>query len=119
MSESPRPVLFKLFLPILLIFVFVSVLTVVFGNRLNELNINSQLLLYGNLLLLLVTAFSFVLYRKALVAANTQAFLRNVYSGMMLKLFVCIIAAFIYIYNTGGDVNRNGLFALMFLYLLY
>jgi len=119
MSVSQRPVLFKLFLPILLVFVFVSTLTVVFSNRLSGMNINGQLLLSGNLLLFLVTAFSFVMYRKALLAANTHAFLRNVYSGMMLKLFACIIAAFIYIYATGGEVNRNGLFILMFLYILY
>jgi hypothetical protein len=119
MSSSQRPVLLKLFLPILLIFVFVSLLTVVFGNRLNSMNINSSLLLSGNLLLFLVTGISFILYRKALFAANTQAFLRNVYSGMLLKLFLCMIAAFIYISAAGKDVNRTGLFILMFLYLLY
>jgi hypothetical protein len=77
------------------------------------------LLISGNLILFIVTSVSFVLYRKALFATNTHAFIRNVYSGMLLKLFVCMIAAFIYIYASGGQVNKAGLFSVMFLYLVY
>src|SRR5688572_28639193 len=109
MTLLQRP-LFKLFLPILLIFVLISSLSLVFGNRLTGWNIDAMLVLFGNLVLFLVTAFSFILYRKALLAANTAAFLRNVYSGMLLKLFICMAAAFVYIYAAGSHVNRNGLF---------
>ena len=66
-----------------------------------------MLVLSGNLLLFLVTVFSFILYRKALLAANTQAFLRNVYSGMLLKLFICMVAAFIYISAAGRSVKTG------------
>ena len=118
MTLLQRP-LFKLFLPILLIFVLISSLSLVFGYRLTDWNIDAMLVLFGNLVLFLVTAFSFLLYRKALLAANTAAFLRNVYSGMLLKLYICMAAAFVYIYAAGNHVNRNGLFVLMFLYLLY
>jgi hypothetical protein len=118
MTTRQRPLL-KAFLPIFLIFVCISAFSVVFSGRLNTWNINNDLLIWGNLVLFLVTTFSFILYRKALLAANTQAFLRNVYSGMLLKLFVCMVAAFIYISAAGRAVNTNGLFILMFLYLLY
>ena len=118
MTPSQRSPI-RLFLPILLIFVLISSLSLVFSNRLGDWNIHAMLVLSGNLLLFLVTVFSFILYRKALLAANTQAFLRNVYSGMLLKLFICMVAAFIYISAAGRSVNRNGLFVLMFIYLLY
>ena len=118
MSAFQKPV-FRLFLPVLLTFVFVSSFAVIFRNWLSSREVDTGLLLAGNLLLFLVTIISFLLYRKALLAANTQAFLRNVYSGMLLKLFICMVAAFIYIYSAGRAVNRSGLFALMFLYLVY
>ena len=118
MNVFPRPVL-RLFIPLLLVFLFVSCLAVVFRNRLFIYKIDQDLVIYGNVILFFVTTVSFLLYRKALLAANTQAFLRNVYGGMLLKLFICMIAAFIYISAAGREVNRNGLFVLMFLYLLY
>jgi hypothetical protein len=111
--------LFRTFLPILLIFICVSGFSVVFAAKLHSWGVDQALLIFGNLLLFLVTLFSFLLYRKALLAANTHAFLRNVYSGMMMKLFVCIIAAFIYILMAGSQVNKPGIFILMALYLLY
>ena len=118
MSAFQRPAL-KLFIPLFIIFVFVSAFTILFSNSLHARDVDTGLLLSGNLILFLVTAISFILYRKALLAANTQAFLRHVYSGMLLKLFTCMIAAFIYISAAGREVNRTGLFVLMFLYLVY
>ena len=118
MTLSQRT-LIKGFLPVLLIFILVNSFSIIFRNALKSWNIDNLLVISGNLVLFFVTAVSFFLYRKALLAANTQVFLRNVYSGMMLKLFVCMIAVFIYISASGGQVNKPGLFTVMFLYLVY
>jgi len=107
------------FLPLLLVFLFVSSSSVVFGRVLAKYQIDHIMLITGNIILFLVTLLSFLLYQRALMAGNTQIFLRNVYSGMMIKFFVCIAATFIYVLNTGNGVNRPALFILMFLYLLY
>ena len=114
-----QPPFIKLFLPVLLIFILVSCLSIAFRNSFTRLQIDTDVVIIGNLILFLVTLISFFLYRKALLASNTHAFLRNVYSGMMLKLFVCMTAAFIYIYAMDGKVNKPGLFAVMILYLVY
>ena len=118
MSVQKKAVI-QAFLPILLVFSVVSCFSVVFVTTLRKINIDQSMLIIGNMLLFVVTAFSFVLYRKALLAGNTQVFLRNVYSGMFIKFFVCLSAAFIYIFNAGNALNKPGLFSLMFLYLVY
>ena len=56
---------------------------------------------------------------KGLHAENTQVFLRNAYGGIMVKLFACAAAAFIYILAVDGKVNKASLFACMGLYLVY
>lgn len=106
-------------IPMLLVFILVSAVSVVFSDFLKQQNIDQTVLVTGNLLLFTAGAASFILYRKALLAGNTQAFLRNVYSGMLLKFFVCLAAAFVYIFNAGPALNKPGLFSVMFLYLLY
>jgi uncharacterized membrane protein len=67
----------------------------------------------------LVTVFSMQMLSKGLHAENTQLFLRNAYGGIMLKLFACAIAAFIYILAAGDSLNKASLFACMGFYLVY
>lgn len=107
------------FLPILFVFLFVSSFSVVFSKVLTRYHIDQSILITGNIILFSVTLLSFLLYQKALLAGNTQIFLRNVYGGMMIKFFVCIAATFIYVLSSGNAINRPALFILMFLYLLY
>ena len=107
------------FLPLLFVFILVSSFTIVVPGKLLDWNIDQGMLISGNIILFGVTLLSFVLHRKALFAGNTHLFLRNVYSGMGVKFFVCIFAALIYIFTSGNAVNKPGLFTLMFLYFLY
>jgi hypothetical protein len=119
MSELKKAGENKIFFPIVFVFILVSSFAVVFPKALDKTGIAQGVLIIGNLVLFAVTLVSFLLYRKAMMAGNTQGFIRNVYSGMLLKFFVCIIAAFIYIFNARQAVNKPGVFALMFLYLVY
>lgn len=106
-------------LPLFFVFLFISSSSVVFGKVLTKYHIDQIMLITGNIILFSVTLLSFFLYQRALMAGNTQIFLRNVYSGMMIKFFVCIAATFIYVLSSGNAVNQPALFILMFLYLLY
>lgn len=110
---------FKSFLPLLIIFVIASVIPVVFRNTLVRLNIDQGVVITGNLILFAVAAISYVFYRKALNAGNTQVFLRHFYSGMLLKFMACLMAVLIYVLTVGKDVNKGGLFCLMGLYMIY
>jgi FtsH-binding integral membrane protein len=62
---------------------------------------------------------SFWLAQKGLGNANPHAFVRSVYTSMMLKLFACIIAAFVYIAMNRDNLNKPALFTCMALYLVY
>ena len=109
----------KSFLPAIVIFLLVSIPTVSLQAQWQAWQLDASLLLCGNILLFVVTFCSWIFHRKALQAGNTAAFLRNVYSAMLLKLFVCMTAFFIYASLTTEPVNKPALFSLMFLYLVY
>ena len=107
------------FLPLTLAFTISMAVIVIFSSALEKRNIDSGALIGGNILLFVVSMFSYLFYRKALLAGNTQEFLRHVYSAILMKLFVCAIAAFIYIYTAGKNVNTGAIFGMMFFYIVY
>jgi FtsH-binding integral membrane protein len=66
----------------------------------------------------LATIFSFSLYQRSLSNNSPQAFMRYIYSGMFIKMLICIFAAFIYIASV-DNVNKPAIFGCMFLYFVY
>lgn len=109
----------KQFLPITIIFIIVSAIALLTKPFLNSMFIDEKVLLIGNGLLYFVHIIAAYFYSKIFVASNTQAFIRGVYMGMMIKLFSCIMVAMAYIYFSGKMLNKSGLFICMFLYLVY
>jgi ACR3 family arsenite efflux pump ArsB len=118
MTES-RPITKNPFLPLIIAFILFTAVILIFSSALEKRNIDSGALTGGNILLFVVSMFSYLFYRKALLAGNTQEFLRHVYSAILMKLFVCAIAAFIYIYTAGKNVNTGAIFGMMFFYIVY
>lgn len=107
------------FFPIVIVFVALSGLFVSGKSWMHRWGADQEVLIIGNLVLFLITLLSFFLTQRGLKSTNTAAFIRGVYSGIMLKLFLCVIAAFIYIAATKTSVNKPALFTLMALYLVY
>lgn len=107
------------YLPLIIVFIVITVILVVCFGWLENRNIDTTVILCGNILLFALSMVSFRFHRRALLAGNTQAFLRHVYSAILLKLFVCVFAAFAYIYAAGKNVNTGAIFSLMFLYMVY
>lgn len=103
----------------MIVFVLISAISIVFSGAMEKKGIDSTILIGGNIVLFIVTMLSYLFYRKAIISGNTQVFLRNVYSGMFIKFFACLIAAFCYIFFAGRNVNTGALFGLMFLYMVY
>ena len=60
-----------------------------------------------------------MLAQKGLNNTNTHVFIRAIIGGIMVKLFVAVIAAFIYIALFKKNINKPALFACMGLYLVY
>ena len=109
----------KPFLPIVLIFVALNGFFISGRNILARWQADQDVLIVGNLLLFVITFLSFLLAQKGLKKANPHAFVRSVYGSMMLKFFVCLMAAFIYIFTFRKELNKPALFICMGLYLVY
>ena len=109
----------KSVLPLVLLFLVTASLTLVFSKTLMQHGIDWQVLIGGNLFIYIVTMVSMQLLRQGLNAATTYAFLTRAYGGIMLKLFACAAAAFVYIFVNGSKLNKPALFTCMGLYMVY
>ncbi len=110
---------FKYFTPVIVLFVTVNALLIILRPRFQIWKIDQDVIIVGNLLLFLITVISFALAQKGLRHKNPNVFFRGVYASIMIKLFTCILAAFIYIALYRNDLNKPALFFCMGLYLLY
>jgi hypothetical protein len=109
----------KCFFPVILIFIALNGFFVSGKNMLQRWNADQDVLIIGNALLFIITLISFLLAQRGLKNPNPYAFVRSVYMSVMLKLFVCIIAASIYISMYKSNLNKPALFFCMGLYLVY
>ena len=109
----------KSVLPLVATFLVICGLVFGFKDFLSQKGFDWQMLIGGNLFLYVVTSISLHLLNKGMSAPNTHAFLRNAYGGIMVKLFACAAAVFIYILVAGDNLNKPSLFACMGLYLVY
>lgn len=109
----------KKFRPILLVFLVAAILFFALSKQLDSWGINALVLQIGNVILFAVTYISFLFYTNALQTDNVHAMLRSMYGSMLVRMFICLIAAFIYIRAAGPNVSKGAIFACMFLYLVY
>ena len=115
-----RPFLPGIFLrTIAIVFVLFSLIIFLARGWLASGRFDYRVLLGGNLLLFGVTAVSFYLYSKALRNNNPHAFVRMMYGSLLVKIFACLLATFIYASIARAAVNRNAIFGCFGLYLIY
>ncbi len=109
----------KSIIPLVVIFLISGSLILIFRKGLQEYGFDWQVLISGNVFIYIVTIISMHLLTKGMNASNTQAFLRHAYSSILIKLFACAGAAFLYIFAAGKNLNKPALFACMGFYLVY
>jgi hypothetical protein len=109
----------KLSLPLVIVFFMTTICFVALRKWMLQWGIDPLVVIVGNFILFLVSLLSLILYRRAMAHASTMGFLRNTYSGLLLKLFVCIIAVLIYAAVQRSNVNKGGIFTCVFLYFVY
>jgi hypothetical protein len=107
------------YLPVLSLFTTLTIAALLFRPQLARLGFDVNLLIGGNLLLLAITLISMYLLTSGLKASSTNAFLRSVYGGFMIKFFIVAAAVFGYAFLTDGKINKPSVFTLMGLYLVY
>ncbi|MGZ3922358.1 MAG: hypothetical protein ACXVBJ_01230 [Flavisolibacter sp.] len=107
------------FMPVILVFIVLNAFFLSGRTMLQRWNLDQDVAIIGNALLFVITLISFLLAQRGLKNPNPYAFVRSIYGSVMLKLFVCIIAAFIYISMYKTKLNKPALFMCMGLYLVY
>jgi small neutral amino acid transporter SnatA (MarC family) len=103
----------------ILVFVVMNGLLVAGKNILTRWGIDQDVAIIGNLILFLVSLAAFLITRNSLKSDNPNVFVRAMYSGFMIKLFVCAAGAFTYFMMVRPDINKPGLVFCMVLYIVY
>jgi hypothetical protein len=109
----------KAFLPLVGIFILVNLLGSNLNLEFSTWKIDAKVLFWGNLILFLASAVSYYFYQKSISNTQPYGFLNNIYAGILVKMMLCLVAAFIYIKMAGKSVNKPAIFACMLLYLVY
>ena len=107
------------FVPVIALFVFINSLVFIFKTFLQLHDFDIEFLLAANMILFLLCFSGFFLQMKALKSSNMNAFIRGVYSSLLLKIFIVIFALGLYLFIVRGKVNKPALFTSMGLYILY
>jgi hypothetical protein len=105
--------------PIILLFIILNAFIIVFRRSLTSEGFSVDMLIIGNIILFGITLLSFILLSRGMKASSTPAFLRSIYGSFMIKFFIVAVSVFGYAFFAKADLNKPGLFTLMFLYLVY
>lgn len=109
----------KILLPILIIFVLLSIFIFTANTLWQKFNVDRNVLLGANALFLLTGILVFFLQKKALANSNPNVFVRSIIGGMMIKMFSTVIAVLAYVVSVGNGYNKNAVFISLFMYLIY
>ncbi|HEY5391568.1 MAG TPA: hypothetical protein VIJ57_05610 [Hanamia sp.] len=109
----------KTFSPVILLFIFINILVFIFSKSLISSGFNLSFLLAANALIFVITIFGFALQAKGSKSGNVNAFIRGIYTSLLLKMFVIAGAIVIYILVIGAEINKPSLFTSLAIYLIY
>ena len=105
--------------PMILVFIVLNAFFIAGKNMLARGGVDQSVVIIGNLILFLVNMVSFLLSSRSLKSDNPNVSVRTMYTNFMIKLFVCVAAAFIYFTSAKPNINKPGLFVCMGLYVVY
>jgi len=109
----------NLLLPLLLVFIVCNGFFISAKVLLAKWGIDNGVLIIANSLFLLLALITFFVQQKALQNKNPNVFVRSVMAGMMIKMFTCIIAIFVYWFVMKDKFSKASVVAAMLVYLIY
>lgn len=108
-----------LYLPLFIVFGIVFLLILLFKDALAEKDINTNFILGANFILFALSVAGLYIQSKGAGSANLNAFLRGIYTSLLMKMFLIVGAIVIYITIMGGEVNKGAIFISMGLYIVF
>ncbi len=110
---------FQAYKSILGFFILTTLLLICSTKALTKFNIDFQVLMIGNLLLLILSLISINFQKKALNNSNPNVFIRSIMKSMIVKMFTMVVTVFIYVEYCDGNYNKKSVFISLILYLIY
>lgn len=101
-----------------LILIFIILGTIFYLLKQNNPEYRLNVLMTGNLIMFLLSAFTFYNVRKS-IKERPQAFVRSVYGSTFLKLIVCIFSILIYALLNREHIHKPSLLMLFGIYAVY
>lgn len=109
----------KKYVPVILLFVFINILLFIFRPFLMLHGFEFHFLIIANAVLCALSLSGYFIQVKGLKSSNINAFIRGVYSSLLLKMVIIMILLISYILINGGKVNEPSLFTSMGIYFVY
>ena len=108
-----------LYLPLFLVFGVVFILGIVFKDFLVSKDINANFVQGANFVLFTLSVAGLFIQRRGAVSAHMSAFLRGIYTSLLMKLFLVAGGILVYVTMMGGEVNKGAIFISMALYFIF
>jgi len=102
------------------VFLTVSLLLVVLRNFLATREIDFWVVFWGNCIVFAATVLAFFLFgaNKPVASKGSQAVVKQVYAGFVIKFFILVTSVMVYFYFA-ENINVRGVFVCFGLYFIY
>lgn len=108
----------KKVLPQIILFVVVTTIILIGQSALATKGIDTTVLLVGNTIIFVISTLAHLMYASAMKSSKNYGFVRQVYTGFILKFFALLVLAMVYFYFA-REVNKPAVFICMGIYLVY
>ena len=110
---------YRMFFPLVLTFSLFTLILLIAKLFFDNNGIDFIVILIANALFFLMSILVFRMQRKAMQHSNPNVFIRSVMAGMMIKMFIVIVAVMAYVLLSGKNFNKPAIFISLLLYLVY
>lgn len=110
---------FKTALPLFISFFVLSAIIFAGNIFFSGRGIDYRVLMGGNCVFFLVSLFVFRMQYVSMYNSNPNVFIRTVISGMVIKMFACVIAVVAYYFISRPAFNKPAVYASMVIYVVY
>ena len=109
----------KIFVPVVFLFVLINVSLYFLRSFLQSMGVDVDFVAGANLILFLISISGLFVQSRNARLANANAFVRGIYSSLIIKMFTVIAAILIYVAIMSHELNKEGIFIAMAFYVLY
>jgi hypothetical protein len=109
----------RFYFRVICLFILLNGVLLLFKDWLLDNGVHHNVLLFGNLALALLSAFTYNMSRKGVEAESNAVFMLRVYGAMISRMMLCLAGITIYAVVNRANTNKYTIFTLMFFYAVY